>query len=88
MHGESLLIIFVLLFGCAAFLFGVIYLIGRTIGWLVSGLANLFGFRRDRLPDMAKPVASNEPVCTREGCGRIERRRGARYCGHCGAPLA
>lgn len=88
MQGDGLLIIFVLLFGCAAFLFGVIYMIGRAIGWLVLGVAELLGLRRKRLPESAEPVAPTAVVCTRTACGHIEHRRDAAYCGQCGAPLA
>ena len=34
MHGDVLLIVLVLVFGCAAFFFGILYALGRAVAWM------------------------------------------------------
>ena len=84
MHGDALLLIFAMIFGCAAFLFGVIYLICRMLGWVGRGFAGIF---RPGAAAAERRMTSEGPrgrVCPREECRRVESRLDARYCSRCG----
>lgn len=87
MQGDALLLILVMVFGCAAFFFGVIYLIGRALAWCGRGFVGVF-----RSAPSGKQAGSDlgpgrQLVCPREECRREEDRPDARYCSQCGAPL-
>jgi len=89
MHGDVAIVVLILVFGCAAFFFGVIYMVGRALAWVGRGVWRLAGGS----PRVTARCCGTAPggatrMCTREGCRRIENRRGARYCSRCGAPLA
>jgi hypothetical protein len=90
MHGELPILVLILIFGCAAFFFGVVYLIGRAIAWLAKSLASLVGWSCDSAVAPGRPArmgAQQRRVCPRSGCHRVEYRHGARYCSQCGARL-
>lgn len=89
MPGDALVALVVLIFGCAAFFFGVIYMICRAFAWVGRGLWGMAG----RSPLTARPAGdpvrtASRNVCSRDGCRRVENRRGASFCSRCGAPLA
>ena len=87
MYAEPLVLVMVLVFGCAAFLFGVFYLICWFVGGLGKGFVQLL--RPRRLPNAADhgPAARGPGrVCSRDLCRNIEYRR-ANYCSQCGMPL-
>lgn len=87
MHGDALLLIFAMVFGCAAFLFGIIYLICRMLGWVGRGFAGIF---RPGTAVAKRGEASGGQsgrICQREECRNVESRLDARYCSRCGAPL-
>ncbi len=91
MHGELPILVLVLIFGCAAFFFGVVYLIGRAIAWVAKSLASLVGWTCDpsTAPSRLERVGkSRRRACPRPGCRRVEYRHGARFCSQCGSPLA
>lgn len=86
MHGDALVIVLLLVFGCAAFLFGVIYLLLKLLAALGRGVAGVF-----RRPSSGNGlgearVCSRVRVCPRERCRKVEYRD-ARYCSQCGTPL-
>ena len=87
MSGDALLLVLVMIFGCAAFLFGVIYLVFRALGWMGHGFVGLLR----SAPHEATPEPLDNPrplrACPRSECGRTEDRQGARYCSQCGAGL-
>ncbi len=87
MPGDALLLVLVLIFGCAAFFFGVIYLVFRSLGWLGRGFVGAFRSVPPEAPN--RPAGDRRPRlgCPRTECGRIEDREGAHYCSQCGAGL-
>ena len=86
MHADAVAVLLILVFGCAAFLFGVLYVIWQGIGAAWRGLT---GLGRARGAACGPGVPTAEPgglVCPRPECRRIERRE-ARFCSQCGARL-
>lgn len=88
MHADALVIVLVLVFGCAAFLFGVICLIWRAMVWVGRGVLSIgrpSSGRGVRAPARMAPAVR---ICPRELCRRVEYRREACYCSQCGSPMA
>ncbi len=83
MHGDVLLIVLVLVFGCAAFFFGILYALGRAVAWVGRGV---WGVCRPGSPPVG-PRGLGVRFCPRTECRRVERRRDARYCSQCGQRL-
>ena len=88
MHGDALVVVLILIFGCAAFFFGLIYALGRCFAWMGRGVTGLFRPRRPGDPRSQPPRRTRPGVCPNEKCRHVEYRRGARYCGQCGASLS
>jgi len=86
MHGDVLLVILILIFGCAAFLFGVIYAICQFVAWIARGLFGIFIPRRSAAASDSPTHGRQGRICPREGCGKVEYRN-ARFCSQCGRPL-
>ena len=85
MSGDPFVIVLILVLGCAAFIFGIIYLIGRLFGAAGRGLMWVFRGGRGR-PSAGTPRGPKMLICSREQCRKVELREG-RFCGQCGAPL-
>lgn len=87
MHGEILLVVFILTLGCGAFCFCVIYLACRFLAFLGRGIAGMFGHRpaAQRLP--AALGRTQLRVCPQEQCRKVEQRP-ALFCSQCGARLS
>ncbi len=86
MHGDVFLILLLLVFGCAAFLFGVIYVICQMFAWLGRGVWGAFRPHHSACA-CPPPVGSSRPkVCPNERCRKVEHRH-ARYCSQCGSSL-
>ncbi len=81
MHGDLLLVVGILIFGCAAFLFGVCYLLWSGIEFIGTRLVRL---GRPRQKGEAERTIALR--CPRERCGSVEHRR-ATFCSQCGARL-
>ena len=86
MHGDLLLVALILVFGCAAFLFGLMYVIWCVVGAVGRGMWGLVRpWRRigteERVRTLGRPV-----FCPRLNCRKVEYRS-ARFCSQCGAPL-
>ncbi len=82
MQVDLVAIFLLLLFGCAAFVFGLLCLIGRTFVLIGRFLrAALFGSE----PFDPERTGRIEPVDTQRcpRCGKAEERP-ARFCGQCG----
>ncbi len=87
MQGDALLIILLLVFGCAAFFFGVIYCICQLFAWVSRGVWGVFRPRCSS-DSAARPAAgSRRRVCPNKRCRKLEYRQ-ARYCSPCGTPFA
>lgn len=86
MHGDVLLVILILVFGCAAFLFGVIYVICQFVAWIGRALFGIFIPRRSVTTPGSATHNPRGRVCPREGCGKVEHRD-ARFCSQCGMTL-
>jgi len=86
MHGDLLLLVLMLVFGCAAFLFGLVYVVWCVVGAVGRGMWSLVRPRR--------PIGKQEQVrafgraayCPRPNCRKVEYRN-ARFCSQCGAQL-
>ena len=87
MYGDALLLVLVMVFGLAAFFFGVIYLVFRGLGWMGRGFVGVFRSKPVEAPNQPLGDAGRRQGCPRTECGRIEDREGARYCSQCGAGL-
>lgn len=84
MHGEVIAFLLLLAIGCAAFLYGVVWLVARCVGVVGGAFLSVLGLGpRHRTSASAREVR----VCTNYRCRRIETRTG-RYCASCGAPLS
>lgn len=86
MHGDLLLVVLILVFGCAAFLFGLVYVVYWVLGAAGRGLWSLVrpsqrGGAAMRIGWRSRPV-----FCPRPNCRKVEYRN-ASYCSQCGAPL-
>lgn len=95
MHGDVLIFVLVVVFGCAAFGFGIVYLFCKFVGALFRGVKSLFGGavrkENERQPYAPRPVGRVEVQgrgvmsrCPR--CGQPESRP-ATYCGQCGTAM-
>jgi hypothetical protein len=84
MQVDVLVVLLIVVFGCAAFLFGVFYLVGHVVYSIWRGLVNLV--RPGRSTRQRVTGKKVERVCPRKGCRKIEYRD-ARFCSQCGAPL-
>lgn len=82
-----IVVVFVLVVGCAAFLFGILYTVARLIGGALRCM--MHGVRpRHRGVKYARPAtAARVQVCANEQCRKTESRKGARFCSRCGMPL-
>jgi hypothetical protein len=87
MHGDALLIILLLVFGCAAFFFGVIYCICQLFAWVSRGVWGVLRHRCSSGPAAWPAAGSRRRVCSNERCRKLEYRK-ARYCSQCGTPFA
>lgn len=86
MHGDLLLVVLILVFGCAAFLFGVIYLVCSIIGFVGRGVFRVLRPTRRRMDLEGGARHPKTLVCSRAHCRKVEHRE-ASYCSQCGAPL-
>ena len=86
MHADALLVILLLLFGLAAFLFAVIYMFCQFFAWVGRSLLGLVSPDRPGGPVCPPRVGSRPRVCPNERCRKVEYRA-ASYCSQCGTPL-
>ena len=85
MVADPLLILFILVFGCAAFFLGLFYLVGQVLGFFGRGICRLLRGGSPQGPSSSLSPGS-ALVCPRASCGHLERRV-ARYCSQCGTRL-
>lgn len=77
----------VLLFGCVAFVFGVLCLIGKTFAMMGRMIGRvLFGSGVDCAWSPSEPGEGSVRTCPRPACGKTETRS-ARFCSQCGLRL-
>jgi hypothetical protein len=86
MYVDLFLFLFVVVFGFAAFFFGVIYLVCNVLSGLGRGLFRVLGGGPRGVPPAGSIFGAKRTICPRRGCGHVEQRR-ARFCGQCGARL-
>ena len=79
-----IVVVFMLVVGCAAFLFGVVYLICRLLGGVGRCMMRIV---RPGPGEAAGARASTIQVCPREQCRKSEYRSDARFCSRCGTRL-
>ncbi len=79
-----IVVVFMLVVGCAAFLFGILYLLGRLIGGVGRCMMRIV---RPGPGEAAGARASTMQVCPCEQCRKSESRSDARFCSRCGTRL-
>ena len=85
MPGDPLVVVLILIIGCAAFLFCVLYVFGRMFSIIGQGFMSMF--RGGRPPSEPGGFRAGQVlICSREQCRKTEYRNG-RFCSQCGAPL-
>ena len=82
--GDILLVGLVLMVGCAAFIFGVIYLFFSMFAMAGRGLVALMWPRRRST--VSDGTLGPSQTCPNPKCRAVEYRA-ARFCGHCGTEL-
>lgn len=88
MPGETIVVVvFILVFGCAAFLFGVLYLLYRIVYGAGRYLIGCLGLGHGGPSEPAETPPTGTLVCPRPQCGKTESRSIARFCSRCGTPL-
>jgi len=88
MHGDLLLVVLILVFGCAAFLFGLVYMVWCVVGTVGRAMWSLVRPRRHvGTPSCRENRMFGRAVyCPRPNCRKAEYRN-ARFCSQCGAQL-
>ena len=85
MHGDLLVLGMILLFGCIAFIFGVIYLTTSFFSFVWrTTLGSLFPRSAGRV--MLRDAFDGRRVCPRANCRKVEHRA-AKFCSQCGARM-
>jgi len=88
MPGDVIVVVlFIIVFGCAAFFSGVVYLIGCVLAGAARCFTRFLRGPHEMPPQPVKAKLVVGMICTRPQCRRVEYRKGARYCGQCGAEL-
>lgn len=85
MHGDLLVVGMVLLFGCVAFVFGVIYLTTSVFSFFWRSTIGAFFPKASRRGFMQDAFGGRQ-VCPRPNCRKVEHRGGA-FCSQCGARM-
>ncbi|MEK6799789.1 MAG: hypothetical protein AABZ12_12560 [Planctomycetota bacterium] len=89
MHGDLFLVVVVLVFGCAAFVFGLVYLVCAAVARVIGGVGRLLGLKTAP-PGGRRSVRHGgwrrSRVCPHAHCRNVEFRP-ARYCSRCGSRL-
>jgi len=80
-HVEVVVVLAILVFGCAAFLLGMIYLVCQAFGLVWRGVVGLVQPARK-----GRPRGRTVWICPSERCRRVEHRD-ARFCSQCGTRL-
>lgn len=86
MYADPFMVLVVLVLGCAAFFFGVIYFFFRLISGVGRGLYRMLYPERSSNPRRHHGRLSTVRVCPRPACGKREHRA-ANFCSQCGTPL-
>jgi len=86
MHADLLLVLLVIVFGCAAFLFGLVYIVGSLVGAIGRGFWGLLRPTRRSTGGCASgtPEAARRRAHVCPSCRNVEVRT-ARFCPRCGA---
>ena len=86
MQGDLLLVALILVFGVAAFLFGLVYVVWCVVGTVGRGMWSLVRPRRSLGNGVRIRTFGRGVYCPRLNCRKVEYRN-ARFCSQCGAPL-
>lgn len=86
MPGDWLLVVLILVFGCAAFLFGLVYVVWCVVGAVGRGMWSLVRPGRSVETVGRGRTFGRAVYCQRLNCRKVEYRN-ARFCSQCGAPL-
>jgi hypothetical protein len=86
-HGDVVVIVLLLVCGCAAFLFGAIYLVCQLFIGLGRGLMSVVTPGKQRGASTVAARPGRALACPNSHCRKIERRP-AQYCSQCGTSLS
>ena len=88
MHADLVLVLLVIVFGCAAFLFGLVYIVGSIVGMIGRGFWSfLRPTRRLGGGCGTRMRVAGGGVRGCSACGNVDPRT-ARYCARCGSKLS
>ena len=87
MQGDLLLVALFLVFGIAAFLFGLVYVVWCIVGGIGRGMWSLLRPWRPVGTAERARTFGRAVYCPRLNCRKVEYRN-ARFCSQCGAPLS
>ena len=87
MHGDLVLVALILVFGVAAFLFGLVYVVWCVVGAFGRGMWSLVRPWRSVPTSECARRLGRAVYCPRPNCRKVEYRN-ARFCSQCGAPLS
>lgn len=86
MQVDLLVIGLVLVFGCAAFLFGILYAIFQLLAGIGKAVWSALFPERKRYAGRAMAAGRKRRICPRPRCRRVEYRD-ANFCSQCGQRL-
>lgn len=86
MHADLALMLLVLVFGCAAFLFGIVYVVYWVLSAVWGGLVTVVTPASEKSSGKAGAAPPNGQVCPNRDCRHAEWRE-ASYCCRCGERL-
>lgn len=87
MQGDFLIVLLLVVVGCAALLFGVIYMFCQFFARIGRGLVGIIAPGRSAGSDGQVRRCSRPQVCQNKRCRKIEYRA-ARFCSQCGTRLS
>ena len=86
MHADLALMLLVLVFGCAAFLFGIVHFVYWMLSTVWGGLVTVVTPTSKKPSRKAGTAPATRQVCPNRDCRHAEWRE-ASYCCRCGARL-
>lgn len=86
MHADLALMLLVLVFGCAAFLFGIVYFVYWMLSTVWSGVVTVMTPASKKPSRKAGAASPSGQACPNRDCRHAEWRE-ASYCCRCGARL-
>jgi hypothetical protein len=86
MHGDFLIVLLLMVVGCAALLFGIVYMFCQFFARIGRGLLGVIAPGRVAGADGWGGRCGRPRVCPNDRCRKVEHRP-ASYCSQCGTRL-